>query len=95
MFLYGGNDYANTVVTYDNASYDQYSAIRGGGAGRTAGGIALAQSALSSTLLVPTTAPVDSVGVPRQYALNPTMTGLAGLFNSGKAAVQLNVGPRG
>ena len=93
VFLYGGNDYANTVVTYDNASYDQYSAIRGGGAGRTAGGIALAQSALSSTLLVPTTAPVDSVGVPRQYALNPTMTGLAGLFNSGKAAVQLNVGP--
>ena len=93
VFLYGGNDYANTVVTYDNASYDQYSAIRGGGAGRTAGGIALAQSALSPTLLVPTTAPVDSVGVPRQYALNPTMTGLAGLFNSGKAAVQLNVGP--
>jgi uncharacterized protein (DUF1501 family) len=93
VFLYGGNDYANTVVTYDNASYDQYSAIRGGGAGRTAGGIALAQSALSATLLAPTTAPVDSLGVPRQYALNPTMTGLANLFNSGQAAVQLNVGP--
>jgi uncharacterized protein (DUF1501 family) len=93
VFLYGGNDYANTVVTYDNASYDQYSTIRGGGASRTAGGIALAQSALSPTLLVPTTAPIDSLGVTRQFALNPTMTGLAGLFNSGKAAVQLNVGP--
>jgi uncharacterized protein (DUF1501 family) len=93
VFLYGGNDYANTVVTYDNASYDQYSAIRGGGAGRTAGGIALAQSALSATLLAPTTAPSDSLGVARQYALNPGMTGLAGLFNTGKAAVQLNVGP--
>jgi uncharacterized protein (DUF1501 family) len=93
VFLYGGNDYANTVVTYDNASYDQYSAIRGGGAGRTAGGIALAQSALSATLLAPTTAPVDSLGVTRQYALNPGMTGLASLFNVGKAAVQLNVGP--
>jgi len=93
VFLYGGNDYANTVVTYDNASYDQYSAIRGGGAGRTAGGIALAQSALSATLLAPTATPVDSLGVPRQYALNPSMTGLAGLFNTGKAAVQLNVGP--
>ncbi|MCW5671772.1 MAG: DUF1501 domain-containing protein [Hydrogenophaga sp.] len=89
VFLNGGNDYANTVVNYDTASYDQYSAIRGGGANRTAGGIALAQAALTSTLLDPT------VALPggRQYALHPAMTGLAGLFNSGVAAVQLNVGP--
>ncbi len=96
VFLYGGNDYANTVVTYDNASYDQYSAIRGGGAGRTAGGIALAQTGpngLTGTLLAPTTAPIDSLGVARQYALHPSMTGLANLFNTGKAAVQLNIGP--
>lgn len=93
VFLYGGNDYANTVVTYDDASYDQYSVIRGGGAGRAAGGIALAQSALVPTLLNPTVAPVDVLGVSRQFALNPAMTGLAGLFNSGHAAVQLNVGP--
>jgi uncharacterized protein (DUF1501 family) len=93
VFLYGGNDYANTVVTYDDASYDQYSSIRGGGANRTAGGIAHAKAALAATLLVPTTAPLDSLGVPRQYALHPSMTGLAGLFNTGKAAVQLNVGP--
>jgi len=93
VFLYGGNDYANTVVPYDVASYDQYSAIRGGGTGRTAGGIALAQSALTPTLLTPQTAPVDVLGVSRQFSLNPAMTGLAGLFNSGQAAVQLNVGP--
>ena len=93
VFLYGANDYANTVVTYDNSSYDKYSAIRGGGAGRTAGGIALAQSDLAATLLTPTTAPVDALGVARQYALNPAMMGLASLFNAGKAAVQLNVGP--
>lgn len=93
VFLFGGNDYANTVVTYDNDSYDKYSAIRGGGPGRTAGGIALAQAALTPTLLVPTTAPVDPQGRVRQYALHPAMTGLANLFNSGQAAVQLNVGP--
>jgi uncharacterized protein (DUF1501 family) len=93
VFLYGANDHANTVVTYDNASYDKYNAIRGGGAGRSAGGIALAQSDLTATLLVPNTAPVDSLGVTRQFALNPAMTGLAGLFNTGRAAVQLNVGP--
>ena len=89
VFLNGGNDYANTVINYDNASYDQYSAIRGGGANRSAGGIALAQSALTPTRLVPT------VALPggREYAMHPSMTGLAGLFNSGACAVQLNVGP--
>jgi uncharacterized protein (DUF1501 family) len=89
VFLNGGNDYANTVINYDNASYDQYSAIRGGGAGRTAGGIALAQAALTPTRLVPTVALPNG----REYALHPSMTGLANLFNNGQAAVQLNVGP--
>ena len=93
VFLYGGNDYANTVVPYDTASYDLYSTIRGGGAGRTAGGIALGQSALTPTVLLPQATPVDPLGVSRQFALNPGMTALAGLFNSGQAAVQLNVGP--
>lgn len=93
VFLYGGNDYANTVVPYDNASYDKYSTIRGGGAGRTAGGIALAQADLAATLLTPTVAPQDVLGQTRQFAMNPGMTGLAGLFNAGKAAVQMNVGP--
>ncbi len=89
VFLYGGNDYANTVVTYDDDSYNKYSAIRGGGSGQTAGGIALAKSDLAATLLTPTTA----LSGGRQYALHPAMTGLANLFNTGKAAVQLNVGP--
>ena len=89
VFFYGGNDYANTVVTYDDASYNAYSTIRGGGAGQTAGGIALAKSDLAATLLNPTT----PLAGGRQYALHPAMTGLAGLFNSGQAAVQLNVGP--
>ena len=89
VFLYGGNDYANTVVTYDDPSYNLYSTIRGGGADQTAGGIALAKSALTPTLLNPTTALAGG----RQFALHPAMTGLSGLFNAGKAAVQLNVGP--
>jgi hypothetical protein len=40
VFLYGGNDYANTVVTYDTASYNEYAKIRGG-VGDVGGGIAL------------------------------------------------------
>ncbi len=94
VFLYGGNDYANTLIPYDDANYNLYSTIRGGGSGQTAGGIALAKSSLAATLLNPQAPPSDSQGqTNRQFALNPAMTGLAGLFNEGKMAVQLNVGP--
>ena len=89
VFFYGGNDYANTVVSYDDPSYNAYSTIRGGGAGQTAGGIALARADLAATLLTPTTALAGG----QQYALHPSMRGLSSLFNSGQAAVQLNVGP--
>lgn len=92
VFLYGGNDFANSVVTYDNETYDKYSLIRGGGPGRAAGGIALAQAALTPTLLRPNAAAALPNG--RQYAFHPAMTQLADLFNNdGKVAVQLNVGP--
>jgi uncharacterized protein (DUF1501 family) len=88
VFLYGGNDHANTVVTYDPASYAQYAAVRGGVA-EAGGGIALARADLERTLLKPHVALAEG----RQFALHPAMTGLADLFNAGQAAVQLNVGP--
>jgi uncharacterized protein (DUF1501 family) len=93
VFMYGGNDYGNFVVPFDNANYDLYHAIRGGGvAGRGASGIALAQSAL--TELIPSAAPADSMGsTTRKFALHPSMTGLTSLFNAGNAGVVLNVGP--
>lgn len=81
VFLYGGNDYANTVVAYDDPTHAAYTAIRSN--------IALARASLTPTVLNPTAALADG----RQYALHPSMTGLAGLFNGGQAAVQLNVGP--
>lgn len=81
VFLYGGNDHSNTVVTYDDASHNAYAQIRNN--------LALAKGALGATVLQPMT-PLPN---GRQYALHPSMPGLAGLFNSGKAAVQLNVGP--
>jgi uncharacterized protein (DUF1501 family) len=89
VFLNGGNDHWNTVIPFDNANYDRYSALRGGGGGRTAGGIALAQSALGNTQLNPNAALANGA----RFALHPSMTGLAALFNDGKAAIQLNVGP--
>ena len=81
VFMYGGNDYANTVVPYDQTSYNKYSTIRTG--------IAIGRSALDATVLEPTTALAGGL----QYAFHPSMTGLRSLFNSGQAAVQLNVGP--
>ncbi len=91
VFFYGGNDYGNTVIPYDLANYDLYSAIRGGGAGRTRGGIALGHDELDATAL--TTISPQTLTDDLQYALAPEMTSLASLFNSGKAAIQLNVGP--
>jgi uncharacterized protein (DUF1501 family) len=86
--LFGGNDYANTVVTYDDDSYNKYATIRSAGSGG-ATGMVLDKAAMAATELKPTTPlPGD-----RRYALHPSMKGMANLFNSGKAAVQLNVGP--
>ncbi|WP_295978960.1 DUF1501 domain-containing protein [uncultured Variovorax sp.] len=81
VFLFGGNDYANTLVNFDNDSYSKYSTIRGG--------IALPYAGLAATELKPTVALPNG----RKYALNPAMGGLATLFDQGKMAVQLNVGP--
>jgi uncharacterized protein (DUF1501 family) len=89
VFLYGGNDYANTVVSYDPPSWQAYSTIRRAGPGPA--GLAIERSAIDAagTLLAPAVALPEG----RQYALHPAMPGLAGLFNAGQAAVLLNVGP--
>ncbi len=92
VFLFGGNDHANTVVNYDLDSYDRYNTIRGGRADRSGGGIAIPHADMLPTLLNPTTPLPGGL----QYALHPSMTGLAGLFNrpvNPAAAVLLNVGP--
>jgi uncharacterized protein (DUF1501 family) len=79
VFLYGGNDYANTLVPYDTASYAQYAAARQN--------IALGRAALDATALTP----ANALG-GRQYALAPTLAPLLPIFNAGKLAPVLNVG---
>jgi len=91
LFMYGGNDYANTVIPYDNANYNLYSAIRGGGAGQAAGGIAYGRAQLDATALTPVVAQTLTDNL--QYALAPQLTGLKSLWDAGRLAVQLNVGP--
>jgi uncharacterized protein (DUF1501 family) len=91
IFLYGGNDHANTVVPYDLPNYDRYSAIRGGGAGRTAAGIAFGRDQLTPTALTPRVS--QTLTDDLQYALAPGLTALKPLWNAGQLAIQLNVGP--
>ncbi len=80
VFLYGGNDYANTLVPYDNDQYGVYQAQRPG--------LAYAQSVLTATALMP------SLPLPNgaQYALAPELGKLLPLFSAGNLAVLLNAG---
>ena len=91
VFLYGGNDYANTVVPYDATNYALYHQIRAGAAGENQAGIALARAALAPTALTPLVPQTLTDNL--QYALAPQLAGLKGLWDQGKLAVQLNVGP--
>jgi uncharacterized protein (DUF1501 family) len=80
VFLYGGNDYGNTLAPYDGASYAKYQGMRPT--------LAYTQAQLAPTLLVPSV----SLG-GRQYALAPELAPLLAHFNAGKLGVMLNVGP--
>lgn len=91
IFLYGGNDYANTVVPYDAANYALYHQIRAGGPGEDEAGIAIARAALAPNALTPLVAQTLTDNL--QYALAPQLAGLKSLWDAGRLAVQLNVGP--
>ena len=80
IFLFGGNDYANTLIPYDQPSYDLYAvaALDPG----------LPRDQLAGTALVPNAALAGG----RQYALAPTLAPLVPLFDAGHLAVALNVG---
>jgi uncharacterized protein (DUF1501 family) len=83
IFLLGGNDHANTLVPYDVANYGRYLNIRGA--------ISYRREDLAPTPLAPR--------VPQpltdhlQYAFAPQLPRFKVLFDGGKLAVQLNVGP--
>ena len=83
IFLLGGNDHANTLVPWDVANYGRYVNIRGA--------ISFRREDLARTLLAPR--------LPRpltdhlQYAFAPQLPRFKVLFDGGKMAVQLNVGP--
>jgi uncharacterized protein (DUF1501 family) len=80
VFLYGGNDYGNTLIPYDTARYTLYQGMRPT--------LAYAQSALAPTVLTPTVALPGGA----QYAIAPELAPLLPIFNAGRMGVMLNVG---
>jgi uncharacterized protein (DUF1501 family) len=79
VFLFGGNDSWNMVVPSSNAEYEAYAGSRQN--------LAVPQGVLLPLqLAVP-----DASGW--SFGLNPAMSGLAELFNGGRAAFVANVGP--
>ncbi len=77
VFLNGGCDYANTLVPYDQSSYDAYAKVRG-------------TIALGRDTLLPL-AP-EGLSGGRQYAMAPALAPLAELYAQGRVAPILNVG---
>jgi uncharacterized protein (DUF1501 family) len=82
IFMYGGNDCHNMVVPYDTASYNEYQRVRGTGLARV-------RADLSSGVFTPSVPLPDA----RQMSLVSDMSALMPLFNSGRLAPLLNIGP--
>jgi uncharacterized protein (DUF1501 family) len=80
VFLYGGNDNGNTLIPYDQASYNQYFNLRPT--------LSYARNALDATALAPALALPGGL----QYALAPELAALLPIFNAGHMGVMLNVG---
>jgi uncharacterized protein (DUF1501 family) len=77
VFLHGGNDSFNMVIPRSNAEYNIYAASRQN--------MAVAQQDLLAIN------PVTADGT--DYGLHPSMPGLQGLFENGRAAIISNIGP--
>jgi uncharacterized protein (DUF1501 family) len=80
VFLYGGNDYANTLVPYDLPGYNAQMSFRSN--------LAIDRAALTPNLLNPKVALAGG----RQYALAPGLDPLLPIFNAGNMSVLLNIG---
>ncbi len=80
VFLYGGNDYGNTLVPYDASRYTLYQGMRPT--------LAYERAALMPTVLTPSVALPDAI----QYALAPELARFLPIFSAGRMAVMLNVG---
>jgi len=91
VFLKGGLDCHDTVIPYDQSSYNSYTNARSSliNAYRNIGG----DSSRERAALLPLTPTNASALGGRQFALPPNMQSMHSLFEDGRAAIIGNVGP--
>lgn len=102
VFLYGGNDSANMVLATDPASWQSYVDFRSNGPepiallppGTAPNPTAPAASplALGGVLPISPRHRLSALNTSRSFALHPTMSAAASLFESGRLSVVANVG---
>ena len=80
VFLYGGNDSHNTVVSYDEATHARYQQARGS--------LALSRESLAPWVLDPAQAFPDG----QAFAFNPALQALHPVFTGGQLALAMRVG---
>ncbi|MEM9172723.1 MAG: DUF1501 domain-containing protein [Pseudomonadota bacterium] len=86
VFLFGGLDNHDTVLPYDQPSYDRFARVRQ----------TLLQSqaaARARASLLPLTTQDPTQFGTRRYALPPELSGIKALYDQGNAAIIGNVGP--
>ena len=85
IFLYGGNDHDNTFIPYDDANHLIYKKFRDVGDD--------IQARIYWNKNTQQLIPLSTISAQgSQYAFQPAMTQLAGLFETGQLGVMLNVG---
>ena len=76
IFLYGGNDANNMVVPYDTEGYANYAALR---------------TAAGSSIAIPQASLLPLTPLPN-FSLHPSLPDVQSMFNTGAAALVVNVG---
>ncbi len=88
VFMFGGNDSFNAVMPHSPSQYNDYRTSRQQTI--ASGGLAYEQAQIQAQSLI--TLADGLPGDGGSYGLHPSLAGLRGLFNQGKAAIVANVG---
>ena len=82
LFMYGANDHNNTVIPFDTANFNAYTAARS----------SITRPFAELLPLTPAT-PLTGNNAGRQFALPKEMASLKTIWDAGKLAILANVGP--
>ena len=82
LFMYGANDHNNTVIPYDNASFNAYTGAR-----------STISRAFADLLPLTPVTPLTGNNAGRQFALPKELAPLRSIWDTGKLAIMANVGP--